>query len=106
LASAATPDGQRALDIIQALRGNPDWYDLRSAFELFMADEKKLSGWQSDDIEWFRKTATLHRHTRTTDHGKKALLWFTGNGKPRMDLRSARRVVAKHAALWLDRKSP
>lgn len=102
LAAPNTEAGNRVADVLHALSGEPDWFDLWKAQEVVYLDRNKIPDWPSDDIEWFRSTATLYRHSRTYKWGKKARGRLDDQQLPEMDLETARRLIGRVAAAWLD----
>jgi hypothetical protein len=104
LASGAA-DPNRAADVLIALRGEPDWFDLWKAFEIIVMDERKLPNWPTDDVEWFRKTASQYRHSPSNRHAVEGSKWLRDNEKPEMKLGDARRLIARLATVWLDWKA-
>lgn len=101
LASGPT-DPNPAADILIALRGEPDWFDLWKAFEIIVTDERKLPNWPTDEIEWFRKTASQYRHSPSNRHAVAGRKWLKKEKKPKMGIRQARHLVARLAVEWLD----
>jgi hypothetical protein len=100
----------RAADVLNALRGEPSWADLWKAEEIIHGYQDRIPNWPAFEVGWFRATATLDRHPRSSFHvqgpkaGRKSSReWFDDNGNPpEMELADARRLVAKLAAAWLD----
>ena len=76
--------------------------DLWNAFEIIDEDWRTRRNWNTGGVVWFRKTASLYRHSASHDHGKTARQWLQDNGKPEMELGDARRLIATLAAEWLD----
>jgi hypothetical protein len=101
--SAANPS--RAADILIALRGEPDWFDLWKAEEIIHGFQDRFP-WPADEVEWFRQTATLHRHSPWYRYnGKTAKERLDESGKLPMELGAARDLIARLAAAWLDWKA-
>ncbi len=84
----------------------------------------RIPDWPESEIEWFRQTATLYRHSPSSVHvqgpknpkkqgrdgAKKhgrdgAKQWLAKYHKPEMELDAARRLIASVAAQWLDWKA-
>lgn len=95
-------NAKRIADVLTALCGQPKWADLWNAFEIIDEDWRTRRNWNTGGVVWFRKTASLYRHSASHDHGKTARQWLQDNGKPEMELGDARRLIATLAAEWLD----
>jgi hypothetical protein len=102
LAEADGPDPNSVVDVLHALAGDPDWFDLWRVYELICGDQRALPNWPHDQVKWFTQTATRYRHSPSHRHGRTATQWLEENGKPEMRLSEARRLMSTIAGTWLD----
>jgi len=105
IALADGADADSVTDILHALGRDPDWFDLWKAWEMIQGDRHVIPSWPSDDIEWFCSTATLYRHARNSQQGRKALKRLEEMQKPQLALTEARRLTARLVTAWLNWKA-
>ncbi len=91
-------------DVLRALASDQGWPELWKAEEVILPSKHVFPEWPHDEVQHFRASATIDRHSATTKNGRRARKYFADTGKPPMSLHDARHLIGRIARPWLDWK--
>jgi hypothetical protein len=99
-------DAENVVDALHAVSGQPDWFDLWKAHEAVKRYQRqRIRDWpgkHNPAMDLFEKSATLHRHSPSNEHYRRAKRDLEREALKPMSLGQAADAVARSMRDWFE----